>query len=452
MVYHALRLQGGHGEYILRSALSTDQASVLINMAKRSICGALLLGGALVFLLTVYIILRIRKPLLDLQQSIAQIAEGNLNAVIPVPSGGIVRDLAGGVSDMADQLRSHLQSMTLERNERQTILNAMTEAVILLRPDGNATRYNQSAAQLFHIVRQGEFNISRSGIDELLPAIQKTFESGKPFENEFTIPQIEGTPRTLLIRGVLLPKHKDSTIMLTLTDLTNLKRLESFRSDFVANVSHEIKTPLTCIIGAAETIQEEKNLPPEQFKKLIDMIYQQSNRLNALVLDILSLSSLERNIADQQKEFTRLALDAIVTNAVKLQEENAKQQHIELRIPQCDPIEIMGDCQLLEQAVSNLLVNAIRYSGSPRIDVLLVRQGQNAVIAVQDYGIGIAREHQARIFERFYRVHKERSRALGGTGLGLSIVKHIAALHRGTAEVSSEPGCGCIFRIILPIE
>lgn len=449
MIYHAMLLQTKNGNFVLRSAVTTNQASKIILMAKKDMLLALLLGGALIFSLTSYIISHVRRPLLALQNTIGAIAKGNLDTNISIPPRGIVRELASGVSNMADRLKDQLAQMTGERNEKEAILNAMTEGVLLFSPNGEVQKFNQAAARLFDLQPHAKFNLARCGISDLLPLARKIFQTGESFEKEFEFQKPSGT-FTLLIKGNLISQNDSRFLLLTITDLTNLRKLESFRSDFIANVSHEIKTPLTCIVGAVETIKEEPNLEKEQFDKLIDMLFEQSNRLNMLVQDILSLSALERRQLDPKREFAPLKLDAMLSNAAALCSEKAAQNRMTLSIKELESIEIEGDSQLLEQAVVNLINNAIQYSGTKTIELSLTHRDNFAVIEVRDYGIGIAPEHQGRIFERFYRVHKERSRSLGGTGLGLAIVKHIAQLHNGRAELESTPNNGCSFRIVLP--
>ncbi|OQA82131.1 MAG: Alkaline phosphatase synthesis sensor protein PhoR [Lentisphaerae bacterium ADurb.Bin242] len=449
MIYYAVLLKMNNERFVLRAAVTTDQVFRVLRMAENNMFLALLLGGLLVCFLTAYIIIYVRRPLLALQETVGSITEGNLDTAISIPPRGIVRELASGVSEMADRLRDQLSQMTGERNEKEAILNAMTEAVLLFSPNGDVQKFNQAAARLFALQPHGRFNLARSGISELLPLARNAFQTGDSFEKEFEFQKPSGA-RTLLIKGCLIRQNDSRFLLLTITDLTNLRKLESFRSDFIANVSHEIKTPLTCIVGAVETIKEEPGLEKEQFDKLIDMLFEQTNRLNMLVQDILSLSALERRQLDPKREFGHMKLDAMLSNALALCSERAIQNGITLSLKKLEPIEIEGDCQLLEQAVVNLVNNAIQYSGSKSVDLSLFREGDSVVIEVRDYGIGIAPEHQGRIFERFYRVHKERNRSLGGTGLGLAIVKHIAQLHNGHAELESVPNAGCSFRIVLP--
>lgn len=451
MIYHAVRLDTASGRYVLRVAVNTGRVTGMIDMARIGIAFALLLGGSLVLGLAFYIVNRVRRPMVELQNSAAAIAGGNLGTRIVIPPGGIVRELALVISQMAEQLKLQLRQVSCERNEKEAILNAMSEAVLLARPNGEVARYNRAAAELFRIEADApHFNLSRAGIPELLPLAARAFETGEKFEKEFEFTQ-SGIRRTLWIKGGLLKQDDLSYLWLAIGDLTNLRKLESFRSDFIANVSHEIKTPLTCIIGAAEALQEADADHPAGAAKFLSILTAQSKRLNLLVQDILSLAALERRQMNPAADFAPVRLDSVLINAVNMCMEKAEAGHIALTVKDNPAVEINGDFQLLEQAVVNLVNNAIKYSGSPRVEVSLARRDDAAVITVRDYGIGIAPEHHGRIFERFYRVHQERSRQLGGTGLGLAIVKHIAQLHRGAAALESTPGQGCAFRITLPL-
>jgi two-component system phosphate regulon sensor histidine kinase PhoR len=169
------------------------------------------------------------------------------------------------------------------------------------------------------------------------------------------------------------------------------------------------------------------------------------------VQDILSLATLEQRQNSENKNFTLFRMDSTVENAVNACLAMADENNIELQITENTPLEIQGDCGYLEEALVNLITNAIRYSKSPKVEISLTQEDKEAVIAVRDFGIGISSEHTHRIFERFYRVHKERSRQFGGTGLGLAIVKHIAKLHKGAATLETAPGKGCTFKITLPL-
>lgn len=227
-------------------------------------------------------------------------------------------------------------------------------------------------------------------------------------------------------------------------------KLESFRRDFISNVTHEIKTPVTGILGAVEVLADgEARLSEEDRRELRGVLKDQSVRLNALVEDILSLSQLEKAEASHSAELHPCRVADIVQTAVNLARPQAVRANVDIVFePTAEASGVVRLCdpRLVESAVSNLLQNALSYSGSPQVEVD-IRPGADGKVSVRviDHGIGIPLESQSRLFERFYRVDKDRSRALGGTGLGLAIVKHIARLHGGTVGVESSPGNGATF-------
>ena len=227
--------------------------------------------------------------------------------------------------------------------------------------------------------------------------------------------------------------------------IVRLKQLEQYRKEFIANVSHEVKTPLTAISSAVELLESNS----EDFKgsqvKCLEILGFQAKRLNSLVNDILSLSDIEDKQLREDYKFEKFNL----TNTISTLIANLHPTSVQINFITNDDVECLGNEQLLEQAVTNLIVNALKYSKSEQIDVSLVETIEEIRINVKDYGIGIEEEHLERIFERFYRVDKARSRETGGTGLGLAIVKNIALLHRGDVEVKSEVGNGATFTIIL---
>ena len=236
--------------------------------------------------------------------------------------------------------------------------------------------------------------------------------------------------------------------------LGEMRKLESFRRDFVSNVTHEIKTPITGILGAVDLLADEtsSNLSNEDRREVLSVLQNQSKRLNALAEDILSLAKLEQSETLPQKDFSLCDVADIVRTAVSLAQRAAEKADVKLTTQIAAPGSFLRECnpRLIEEAISNLISNALRYSGSPTVQVTLETNAASRVlIRVVDQGIGIPKEAQARVFERFYRVDKGRSRELGGTGLGLAIVKHIALLHGGDVSLESQPGAGCTFTITI---
>ncbi len=453
MIYCAMPIDingNGHIEYVLRLAIRNQDLETMIAGAKFSVWLALALGVFLAFAIAIYILIRVRIPLVRLQESAHRIARGKLGERISIPEKGIVRELAITVSRMKELLKNQLDRITAERNGRELLFSALSEAVLLFSESGEALYFNSAARRIFDIGAGTKFDLSRCGSPELVALANRAFSENISVEAEITL-ETAGTPRTLFAKGGPIFHDGERRLLLAVTDLTNLRRLESFRSDFVANVSHEIKTPLTGIIGAADALQSGALANPEAAERFLGILSSQSKRLNALVQDVLSLAAIERRQVSGGKETHPFRLDAAVENAVNYCRQRAEAANVALVITENEATDFEGDSGLIEQAVINLVSNAIKYSGSARVEIALEKTDRFAMVSVKDFGIGIAPEHRERIFERFYCVDKAHSRALGGTGLGLAIVKHIARLHGGTASLESATGRGCVFRIVLPL-
>ncbi len=449
MIYYALPEDTPEGRYVLRFAQPSHPYEQIVDKVSGAVIALMLISCFLLCLLQIYLVRRLYLPLDALGKTASDILHHRAEASIPVPQSGPVRNLAGIVSDMTALLRRQLKKVTEERNERRILFDTMSEAVLLTDTNGELIRSNRAAETLFEFPDKGKFNLARCQIPELLEYARQTFEDGQPFEHEFSLER-SGTVRSLFIKGRLLEENGDKRLLLTVTELTSLRKLESFRSDFVANVSHEIKTPLTCIIGAVEALEDRPS--EKQIPRLLNMLKKQSQRLNNLVHDILSLASLEKQQLNPEQNFVPVSLDSVLVNAVNLCAAHAENAGFTLLTGEHSPQQTCGDPSLLEQALVNLIENAVKYSGGKKITVSLRKEGSQAVFEVKDDGIGIPPEHRARIFERFYRVDKSRSRELGGTGLGLAIVKHIAQLHHGKAELADTPDShGCTFRLLLPL-
>ncbi|MDO5554247.1 MAG: HAMP domain-containing sensor histidine kinase [Planctomycetia bacterium] len=232
-------------------------------------------------------------------------------------------------------------------------------------------------------------------------------------------------------------------------ELANARKQELFRREFIANISHEIKTPLTGILSAVEFLTEDENVARENQIKCMEILSQQAHRLNALVGDILNLSELEQ--MEEGTDFVPVRLNDIITRAVALCEGAASENHCRLRVQCQASTVVIGHARMLEQAVVNLIANAVKYSGSPEVEISLVDDSNFLHILVRDWGIGIPEEDAERIFERFYRLRREYGSNRDGTGLGLAIVKRIALIHHGTISLDPQTGQGAIFRLSLPV-
>lgn len=449
LLYHALRAE----HWVVRTALPLAAITASLEQMRQAVALSLLCGAGLALLLLGYLLLRVRPQFIALQSAAVAIARGKLETPITPPKGGPLRELAQAIATMGRQLRARIEQLGRERNEFDALINTMREPLLLIAHNGEVLRANRAAAHLFgQAIRQAGFRIERTASAELVSYVRTAFSEPTLHARELPFDDGASTPRTLLAHAVRMERDGELCLLLVLTDLTDLRRLESFRSDFVANVSHEIKTPLTAILSTVETLRDTPLDPPAQ-SRCLDILERQSRRLNALVRDILSLAAIERRQGTPEQDFRPCNLALLCQSAAALVQDEADRACVPIRLSlPSEPLTLRGDPRLLEQALVNLLSNALRYAtGTPAIDLSLERADHTARIAVRDYGCGIASEHLPRLFERFYRVDKDRSRERGGTGLGLAIVKHTALLHHGTVNVTSTPGQGSTFTLTLPL-
>jgi two-component system phosphate regulon sensor histidine kinase PhoR len=281
--------------------------------------------------------------------------------------------------------------------------------------------------------------------------VQHALSSDEPVEKDITL----FTEEESILWGIGTPlrdgKKKRIGALIVLNDVTRLRKLENIRRDFVANVSHEIKTPITAIKGFVETLRDGAAKNPEDGERFLSIIQKHVDRLEALVEDLLSLSRIEKEGEREEIVLKERAIREVLAGAIQLCDARASAKNIVLELT-CDE-DLKGEINpaLLEQAVVNLIDNAIKYSDpGKRVHVEARAENKGLLIRVQDHGCGIEKKHLDRLFERFYRVDKARSRKLGGTGLGLAIVKHIIQAHGGNVSVESQPGQGSTFSLHLP--
>lgn len=448
LLYYMIRLPEG---WIIRASMPIDVLEAAIQDVQETAFLAIGLGALLAASIAVYLFLRVAPHFNALQAAASAIASGDLSAIIPRPKSGLLRELSAALSAMSKQLKARIHELDRERNEFDTLFNTLREPLLLLARSGEVLSANRAAERLYGAaIRDGIFCLDERISPELSEYVRTAFTATELHGREVSFDD-RGVQRSLLARAVKMEHRGALCLLLLLTDLTDLRKLEGFRTDFVANVSHEIKTPLTAIVSTVETLTDMP-LNETGRAKCLEILNRQARRLNVLVTDILSLAAIERRQSARKRDFTTLRLDAVVRDSVMLCQDDAERAQIALSANQPLPeISLRGDAQLLEQAIINLITNAIRYSGSTTIHVSLSRTAHHAAIAVTDYGCGIAEEHLPRLFERFYRVDRDRSRERGGTGLGLAIVKHITLLHRGRVAVHSTLGKGTTFTLTFPL-
>lgn len=399
---------------------------------------------------------QLSKPVKMIKQGAQMFAMGNLDFKLSEPREEELAGLTRALNSMATTLDERLRLITRQRNELNTILSSMSEGVIAVDAKEKIISINPAAAEILDIQNEnteGQWlhNIVRNST--LQRFVMHTLSSDTKIETTFNLPGADGEV-VIHASGVVLndgPRGPQGAV-LVLNDITRIVRLENARKDFVSNVSHELRTPLTSIKGFLETIRDGDYSLPVEVNEFLKIIDNKANRLCSIIEDILSLSSIERDHEHREISFTESNLRTVLDTAVENCSSKAVSKNIKLIVESEKEFVIPMNEQLLEQAVVNLIDNAVKYSdGGKEVIIRAVKKEHHALITVEDQGIGISSEHLSRIFERFYRVDKARSRKLGGTGLGLSIVKNIIIAHGGSVDVKSEPGKGSIFSISVPL-
>ncbi|MDI6854068.1 MAG: ATP-binding protein [Deltaproteobacteria bacterium] len=439
---------------VMRAALPlTAIARALKSLYLKIALGALVIV-LLVAALSWMISRRISRPLDDLTRGARRFAQGDLSRKLPVPDSEELGSLAEAMNHMAAQLEDRIRTLTSQRQEQEAILASMVEGVLALNTEGRVITLNQAGARLLGVSPQAAANLSLREVvkdRELLWFVQRTRSSGEPVEGEVELK--DDRERVLQIHGTSL-RDADGRVMGTLLvfhDITTLKQLENTRRDFVANVSHELKTPITAIKGFVETLLAGALKEPENADNFLRIIAQHTDRLNEIIDDLLSLSRIEQDAERRQIVLTAQRIKGVLQAAVQICEAKAAAKGILLELTCPEELRASINAPLLEQALVNLIDNAVKFSPTgSAVAVEAERVGTEIAIRVKDQGIGIPKEHLPRIFERFYRVDPGRSRKIGGTGLGLAIVKHIAQAHGGRVAVQSTPGQGSAFSLILP--
>ncbi len=457
MMYLAVPLNLGGG---MAGVLRTSIPVTSIDEELSSLNTKVALGGLLIVIVATFISLlifrRISKPLRELTQGADLFAGGELNTRLAAPDIEEIDTLANAMNHMATQLKERIDTIARQRNEQEAVLASMTEGVVAI--DGNECiiNLNDAAAAIFDVEQSWARGRSVQEVmrhAELNSFASRALDCVEPIEAEIAVDGAR--QRYLRVHGSVLrdAEGNRSGAVLVLNDSTRLRRLESIRQEFVANVSHELKTPITAIRGFVETLQDGAIDSPVDAARFLDIIVKQTHRLTSIVDDLLSLSRIEKEADGDEIELLSGDLKSVVRSALQVCEPRAAARSIRLDSEGCKSVNANVNSRYLEQAVVNLIDNAIKYSDEDSVvRVAIEKHDDEAVISVIDQGSGIAQQHLSRLFERFYRVDKARSREVGGTGLGLAIVKHTALAHDGFVDVESTPGQGSVFRIYLPLK
>lgn len=463
------RTLGKRMMYVAISTRKDDQTVAIIRTsipvtaidnALRDIQIKIAFGGLIIAvfaaILCLLIARRISRPLEKMKEGSEHFARGDLKYRLSVPDSEEMGGLAEAMNQMAVQLDDRIKSVIRQRNEFKAVLSSMVEGVIAMDMDERIINMNNAAAQMLKTVpaeARGRSIQEVARNTALLQFVANALSSREAFEGDIVL-HSDGQ-RILNGHGTVLNDADGNRIgaLIVLNDVTRLRKLENIRREFVANVSHEIKTPITAISGFVETLRAGSIKDPKDTERFLAIIMKHVNRLNTIIEDLLSLSRIEERAENEEVVLTVARVKDVLKTAMQICEVRAASKDIDMELSCDEGISARINPPLLEQAVVNLLDNAVKYSDEGAVIKIRAERTANEIfVSVSDQGCGIDKEHLSRLFERFYRVDKARSRKLGGTGLGLSIVKHIVQAHRGRVSVESTPGEGSTFTIHLPKE
>ncbi len=415
---------------VIDSELSAVRSSILLPS---------LVVGVLGIAVVALVARRTSRPIRELTEQSREVATGRLD-VSPRRSRVLELDqLADAISTMAAAQGSRLREAEQARSTLETVLGTIPQGTILVGQDGEIAYANDAASQLLGPIPE---NVTGLAPLQLRTALGEARASGRAHTREFD----NGTP-TRRIRVTATPFPDDGRLLVIAVDITDRERTDSIKRDFVANASHELKTPVSTIIASSEALQIALTRRDESAMVFAGRIEESARQMSRLVADLLDLSRLER----EAPELAEVRLDLVAMDEVERVRLRAEEKKLALDV-KAQAVTVRASHRDLSIAIRNLLDNAIRYSGeggSVRI-VVSVEAGR-AIIELTDTGEGIPTRDRDRVFERFYRVDSARSRDTGGTGLGLSIVKHVAESHGGSVEVESELGVGSTFTVRLPL-
>ncbi|OGP70770.1 MAG: hypothetical protein A2Y80_08035 [Deltaproteobacteria bacterium RBG_13_58_19] len=437
---------------VVRASLATTA----IDQALRAYYLKIVLGGLVIALvvaaLSFLISRRLSNPLENLKRGALRFAQGDLSRKLPIPPTDELASLAEVLNDMASKLEERIDALIRQGQMQEAVLSSMIEGVIAIDAEQRLIALNRAGARLLGVEPESALNQNIQEVvkdSQLRGFINHTLSTKDPLEEEVAI---NDGRSVLQAHGTSLRDAAGTGIgvLIVLHDVTHLRRLEHLRRDFVANVSHELKTPITSIKGFVETLLAGALQEPENAGNFLRIIARQADRLNEIINDILSLSRIEQDAERGQIFLTTQKIKGVLAAAIEVCEPKAKTRGITVHLQCPEDLRARINAPLLEQALVNLVDNAIKYSEENReVRVEAERSGPEVIIRVRDQGSGIKPEHFPRLFERFYRVDPGRSRQFGGTGLGLAIVKHITQAHGGKVTVASTPGKGSIFSLHL---
>ena len=454
MLYVAVTIRNGEkiNGYV-RLARPLHDVQKVIQKMYESILGASAIAVIVSLLIALFISYRLAEPIRAMERFTEKLRQGEPVGAILLNTADETKKLADNINFLVEELKDKIRIANEEKSKLMTALTSMTEGVLIINAQGLIEFVSPVLGDMLSVRYEDVFGktlmeaFRSAELQKILTEFKRT---GENITREITLDMAEAVILNVSVSAVHGYPQEDKT-MIVFHDVTRLKKLEKVKEDFVANVTHEIRTPLTAIIGYLETIKNGAIGNIDETKKFVDIILNQAERLNRLVEDLLTLSHIE--LKELKFNFENVSINAAITNVISLVEAKAKEKKITIHnnVRENFPM-IRADKDKLTQIFVNILDNAVKFTPeSGRITIVAKEADACAAVSISDTGIGVPRDELQRLGERFYRVDRSRSRDLGGTGLGLSIVKHLMIAHGGRMEIESELGRGTTVSLLFPL-
>lgn len=444
----AVPIRGQQGSYVVCVRDNKRTVTALTREMMTIILEALVVGLVISVLLSFLLAKTLVQPLQSLTRAARRMSGGDFSQPIEIRAEDEIGTLTRTFNDMGSRLHSTLQDIENERNKLETVFRHMTDGVLAFSADGTVIQHNPAALRLLGLTTENPAPRFEDVFGQLVPLEKAAALQG----SQVIEAEKETGSRSLDI--FLAPFYGEGVqggILAVIHDVTAQRRSDEQRREFVANVSHELRTPITNVRSYAETLVDAgESLPPDTAKHFLGVILSESDRMTKIVQDLLALSKFDAG--ETAFSFRRCDLREGLRSVYEAMSLDVKKRglSLDMELPG-DSVLVMGDRARLEQVIINITTNAVRYTPEGgRVTMAVRSEGGESVITVSDTGIGIPAEDIPHIFDRFYRVDKARSRAMGGTGLGLSIAFEIVKRHQGRIEIQSQVGVGTVMTVRLP--
>lgn len=451
-LYSAVPINTGDLNGVLRVSVPLSYLKTLDNKLVNSITISILICLLIAIVVAIYFAKVLSKPIDEISKAAEEISNGNYSIKIYTRETDQIGQMAQAFNVMTTNLKATMKKLTRKNMELEAILSSMNSGVVAIDNTNAILFHNEAFADIIeesnkNFVGKSLYNVIRNAI--IFDAIDTVQNGEESVVKEGYLNLGKDKLLRVTATQIIKENHHCAGVLIILEDITEFKKLERIRSDFVSNVTHELKTPLTSIRGFIDTLKEGAIKDEAVAKKFIDIIDIEAERLSNLIQDILLLSEIESKV---DYDVADCDVNEVVRSVIELLQPKLTDKVSLEFTPDTTIRPITCNANRIKQLLINLLDNALKYTEEGRVQVDCMDNGENLVIRVSDTGIGIEEKYLSRIFERFYRVDKGRSRKKGGTGLGLSIVKHIVELYNGKIHVESQVSVGTVFEISIPYQ